>query len=122
VVRQVGCCLGHAQRVARRADATAFAGEGDKEVVPTVIATYPRKVVGKDAAYQILAESLLYIRGWGVVVALAVELAGAGQLKLSLKVLGNRAVQQGALGVEGVVSFGRFRGFSDCSRLSRLRA
>jgi len=37
-----------------------------------------------------------------VVVALAVELSGAGELKPSLKVLGNRAVQQGALGVVGL--------------------
>jgi hypothetical protein len=60
------------------------------------------------------AKSLLYISGRGVVVALAVELAGTGQLKPGLEVRGYRAVQQGALGVAEVVGFGGFRG---CSRL-----
>jgi len=41
-----------------------------------------------------------------VVVALAVELAGACQLQPGLEVLGHRAVQQGAFGVTGVVGFG----------------
>jgi hypothetical protein len=45
-----------------------------------------------------------------VVVTLAVELSGAGELKPSLEVLGNRAVQQGALGVAGVVGFGGLSG------------
>ena len=106
MVRQVRSGLGHASGVARRADATAFAGEGDQEVVATVVATDARKAVGKDAAFEVFAESLLYVGCRGVVVALAVELSGTCQLKPSLEVLGNRAVQQGALGVAGVVGFG----------------
>jgi hypothetical protein len=39
-----------------------------------------------------------------VVVALAVELSGAGEFKPGLEALGYRAVQQGALGVTGVVT------------------
>ena len=62
--------------------------------------------MGKDAALKILAKRLLYIRGRSVVIALAVELSGAGELKPGLEVFGNRAVQQGALGVAGVVGFG----------------
>jgi hypothetical protein len=50
MVCQVRSGLGHAPRVARGADATAFAGEGDQKVVTTVIATYPRKTVGEYAA------------------------------------------------------------------------
>ncbi|MCW2313549.1 hypothetical protein M2244_003302 [Rhodoferax antarcticus] len=111
MIAQVRCGLGHSARVARRADCAAFAGEGDKVVVTTVIATHPRKAVSKDAALQVFAQSFLYVRSRSVVVALAVELSGAGELKPSLKVLGNRAVQQGALGVAGVVGFG------GCSRL-----
>ena len=80
MIAQVRCGLGHSARVARGADATAFAGEGDQEVVTTVVAADACKAVGKDAALQIFAKGLLYIGGRGVVVALAVELAGAGEL------------------------------------------
>jgi len=41
-----------------------------------------------------------------MVVALAVELACAGQLKPGLKILANGAVQQGSLGVARVVEPG----------------
>jgi hypothetical protein len=52
----------------------------------------------------------------GVVVALAVELTGSGQLKPGLKILGNGLVEQRALGVARVVEFGL------CSRLpARMR-
>ena len=74
------------------------------------------EAVGKDATLQRLAKSPLDIRGRRMVVALAVELASAGQLKPDLEVLDYRAVQQGAFGVAGVVGFG------GCSRLGRLRA
>ena len=47
VIGQVRCGLGHAPGVTRGADATAFAGEGDQKIVTAVIATYPRKPVGK---------------------------------------------------------------------------
>jgi|GEM_PF-2377397 len=106
VVRQVRSGLGHSARVARWADTAALAGEGHQIVVPTVIATCPGKAVGKDAAFQILAKSLLDIRWRGVVVTLAVELSGTCELKPGLKVLGHRAVQQGAFGVARVVGFG----------------
>jgi len=55
-----------------------------------------------------------------VVVALAVELSGAGKLQPGLEVFGNRAVQQGALGVTGVVGFGGFGGLNWLGSLSRL--
>ena len=55
-----------------------------------------------------------------MVVALAVELSGAGKLQPGLEVFGNRAVQQGALGVTGVVRFGGLGGFSGRSRLGSL--
>ena len=74
---------------------------------------------GKDAACEVFAKRLLHIRGRGVVVALPVELTGAGELQPGLKVFGNCAVQQGALGVAGVVDFG---GLGGCRCLSRLRA
>jgi len=119
MIRQVRGGLGHTAGVARRADATAFAGEGDQEVVPAVIAADARKAVGKDAAFEVFAEGLLYIRGWGVVVALAVELACASQLKPGLEVLGHRAIQQGALGVAGVVGFGGL-GWLSCLRGMRV--
>jgi len=80
MVAQVRCGLGHSARVARGADAAVFAGEGDQKVVAAVIAADARKAVGKDAAFEVLAERLLHVGGRGVVVALAVELAGAGEV------------------------------------------
>jgi hypothetical protein len=80
MVRQVRGGLGHAARVARKVDAPAFAGEGDKKVVSTAAATYPRKTAGEDAALKALAKRVLYGGGRGMVVTLAVELSGVGQL------------------------------------------
>ena len=80
MVRQVRSRLGHAAGVARGADAAAFAGEGDQEVVATVIATPSRKAVGKDAAFEVLAKRLLNVGCRGVVITQAVKLSGACQL------------------------------------------
>ncbi len=74
--------------------------------MPAVVAAGARKAVSENAALQVFAKSLLDIRRRGVVVALAIKLTGACQLKPGLEVLGNRAVQQGAFGVAGVVDFG----------------
>ena len=106
MVGQMRSRLGHSPRVARGADATAFAGEGDQKVVPAVVTPDAGKAVGKDAAFEVFAESLLYVGCRGVVVALAVKLSCAGELKPGLEVFGNRAIQQGALGMAGVVGFG----------------
>ena len=62
--------------------------------------------VGKNAAFQIFAKGLADIRLGGVVVALAARLAGTGQLKPGLEVLGYGLVQQSALWVARVVEFG----------------
>ena len=62
--------------------------------------------MGKDAAFQIFAKGLADVGLGGVVVTLAVELAGAGQFKPGLEVLGCGLVQQRALGVARVVEFG----------------
>jgi len=62
--------------------------------------------MSKDAARQILAESLADIRLWVVVVALAVELTGAGEVMPSLEMLGNGLVQQRTFGVARVVELG----------------
>jgi hypothetical protein len=80
--------------------------------VPAVITPSPGNAVGEDAALQIFAKRLTDIGLGGVVVALAVELAGAGQLKPGLEVLGDGLVEQCALGVARVVELGL------CSRLS----
>jgi hypothetical protein len=72
--------------------------------------------VGKDAAFQILAKGLADVGLWGVVVALAVELAHAGKFMPGLEVLGYGFVQQSPLGVARVVEFGL------CTRLpARMR-
>ena len=57
VIGQMRCGLGHSPGVARGADATALAGEGDKKAVPAIVATHPCKAVGKDCALQVFAKS-----------------------------------------------------------------
>ncbi len=109
VVDQMGGGLGHAPGVARWANAAAFAGEGHQKGMPAVITARACKAVGKDCALQILLKSFLHVGRRGVVVALAVERAGAGQIKPGLEVFGNRAVQQGLVGVARVVGFGGLR-------------
>ena len=106
MIAQVCCCLHHAPGVARGAHAPAFTGIGHEIVVPTIVTPRPGKPVRKNAAFQILAKGLTDIRLGGLVVALAVELIRAGQLKPSLEVLGNVLVQQRALRVARVVEFG----------------
>ena len=98
--------LHHATGVARGADATALAGIGHKIVVPTVVTAGAREAVGKDAAFQVFAKGLAHKGARCVVVALAVELACAGQRMPSLEVLGYCAVQQRSLGVTRVVELG----------------
>src|SRR5659263_271913 len=60
---------------ARGTDAPAFAGIGHKVVVSAVITPGTRK----DAAFEVLAKGLAHVGARCVVVALAVELAYAGQ-------------------------------------------
>jgi hypothetical protein len=88
--------------------------------VSTIITPRPGKAVGKDAAFEVLAESLADIGLGGVVVALAVELTGTGQLKLDLEVLGYGLVEQSPLGVVWVVELGLCTGLSTRVRM-RLR-
>ena len=83
VVRQVRRRLHHATGVARGADTMALAGIGHKIVVPTVVTAGAREAVRKDAAFQVFAKGLAHKGARCVVVALAVELACAGQLMRS---------------------------------------
>ena len=92
--------------------APAFAGKGHKVVVSAVITAGAGRAMGKDAASEVFAKRLANIGLWGVVVALPVELACAGQLKPGLKMFGNGFVEQRALGVARVVKFRL------CTRLS----
>ena len=55
---------------------------------------------------QVFAKRLADVGTRRVVLSLAVELAAAGQLKPSLEVLGDDAVEQGSLGMARVVEFG----------------
>ena len=115
MVSQVRRCLGHAPGVARGADTTALAGEGDEEVVTAVLTAGAGKAVRKDAALQVFAKRLLNVPGRCVVIALAVELPGADQLKPGLEVFGHCVVQQGVLGMARVVELGFGRRLG-CSR------
>ena len=74
--------------------------------MPTVVTAGAREAVRKDAAFQVFAKRLADVGAWCVVIALAVELACAGQPMPSLEVLGYCAVQQRSLGVTRVVELG----------------
>lgn len=104
MIRQERGRLHHASCAARGAHAPAHAGEGDEAVVPAVLTSGAGKTVVKDTALQIFAKRLADKGLFGVVVALAVELAGTGQIKPGLKMLGYRLVQQQrAFGVARIV-------------------
>ena len=73
-------CLAHAPGVARGADTAALAGQGHKEVVPTVVAAGAGEAVGEDAAFQVFTKGLFDVALRCVVVALAVwPLVGSPQ-------------------------------------------
>jgi putative addiction module killer protein len=76
--------------------------------------------VGKDAAFEVFAKCFAHVGLGRVVVALAVELACAGQLKPGLDVVGYGLVEQGALRMAGVVEFGFARGCS--SQLATIQS
>ena len=59
-------------------------------VVLTVYAPVTGKAVRKDAAFAVFGKGFAHIGLGAVVVALAVELARAGQFKPSLVMLSNR--------------------------------
>ena len=73
-----------------------------------VLAPHPRKTVGQDAALQVFAKCL-FIGQWGLLVALAIDLAGARQRKPGLEMTGHGAVQHRALGMARVVELGSGR-------------
>ena len=57
--------LHHAQRVARRANATAFADIGHKVVVASFITPSLGKATREDAIFEVFAESYDGHRAWG---------------------------------------------------------
>ena len=103
VIREVRRRLHHAPRVARGAEAPAFAGIGHEVVVPAIVTPGSGKAMCKDAAFQIFTKRLADIGLGGVVVGLAVELTCTGQLKPGLEVLGDGLVQKSPLEVARVV-------------------
>jgi hypothetical protein len=109
MVHQVRRRLLHAPRVARGADCATLAREGYRLVMRAVLAPHPRKTVGQDAALQVFAKRLRYIGQWGVLVALAIDLAGAEERKPGLQMTGHGAVQHRALGMARVVELGSGR-------------
>jgi hypothetical protein len=74
--------------------------------VPAVITACAGKAVGEDAAFQVFGKRLAHIGLGGVVIALSVKLACAGQLKPALVVLGYGLVEQRALRVAWIVELG----------------
>ena len=110
MVHQVHRLLRHALGVAGGAHAPAFAGEGNEVVMATVFTLGSGKAVRKRCLIQGTCERLGKHRPLGCSSRPAVNLACAGEIKQSLKVFGNRLIQQRALGLAAFVQ--RFpRGF-----------
>ena len=62
MIDKVGRAFYHAPGVARRADAPAFAREGDQEVMTALVAAGSRKAVGEDSALQVPPQLPLGVR------------------------------------------------------------
>lgn len=75
----------------------------DLDTLARLRITVARKAMRKDAAFQIFAKRLAHKGARCVMVALAVELACAGQLKPCHEMLTDGLVQQRSLGVARVV-------------------
>jgi len=88
VIRHMRRRLHHAPGIARGAEIPAFAVVGDEVVTSTIITPRPGKAVGKDAALQIFAKGLADVAFWGVLIALPVKLACAGEFTPGLEVFG----------------------------------
>lgn len=73
MIRKVRSRFHHAPGVAQGADSTAFAGEGEKVVVPPNIAARAGKAMRKDAEFEVFVKGLADKRLWGVVVALPIK-------------------------------------------------
>ena len=58
----MGSGLGHPPGVTRGANAAAFAGEGDEEIVAALIAPRSRKAISEDAAFEVLPQLPLGVR------------------------------------------------------------
>ena len=58
MIRQVRCGLGHSERVARGAHATAIAGEGHQKVMPAVGTVGARNTVSIDGAVEVFGKGL----------------------------------------------------------------
>ena len=67
--------------------------------MPAVATAGAGQALGKDAAFEVFAKRLAHKGARCVVVALAVELTRAGELKPGLEMLGDGLVEQRALGV-----------------------
>ena len=116
MIRQVSSRLHHAPRVARGADATAFAGIGHKAVVSTIVTPPTGKAVGKDAAFEVLAKGLADVGLGGVVVALAIELTCVDSKPqsppITPELIATNAYFTGAGGIKGLES--RMQGLRAC--------
>ncbi len=97
----MGGGLGHAPGVARGADPTAFAGEGDQEVVAALIAPRPREAVGQDAAFQ---EATPRALGMGRKAFRFPSVMAQGDE--GLQVMRHHPVERGVRGAAGLIGSG----------------
>jgi hypothetical protein len=85
--------LTHASGIARRANASAFAREGDEKVMPAFIAKGTGKAVGEDTAREILAKIMFHIGGHSVAQGVLPALLR----EIGLYVLLHRLIEHGSL-------------------------
>ena len=89
VVHEVGRALGHSPGIARGADAAAFAGEGDQEIVAALLAPRSRKAVGQNATLQVPPQFPLGVRRDALVLPVV-----PAQRKEGLEVVLHRPVER----------------------------
>ncbi len=94
MIDQVGGDLGHTPGVARGADATPLAGEGNQEIVATLGTAGAGESVGQDATLQVASKFALHVAGYRVPNGLAFT----RQREVGLQVLLDEAVEDGLLG------------------------
>jgi hypothetical protein len=102
VIDEMGRCLGHPSSVAQGADGAAFAGEGDQEVVATLLATRRGEAIGQNTALQV-ATQLPFGMGRDALVLPIVVTEGEEGLEMVL----HRAVERCIGGTAPAVGGGR---------------
>ena len=100
MIGQMCCGLGHAPRVAGRADSPAFAGEGDQKVMAAGVTAGAGKAMGQDATLQKTPQFALRMR-WYLRLPPLVPTSREKGLKVVLHHSVERCISGATAAVEG---------------------